>query len=122
MSLPRSGPVPSPNVSEASLQRLLLARLNELPGGWFWRQNTGAARTASGFVRFGIPGQADITGVLNGRRVEVECKAMRGRLTEQQKIFGQRIEALGGRYVVARVSRTEQLHTVIQRVLAEVQS
>lgn len=45
-----------------------------------WRNNTGAMATVSRtgrtyFVRFGIRGQADITGLLpDGRRLEIEIK------------------------------------------------
>lgn len=43
-----------------------------------WRQNTGGVYDKTGrFVRFGVVGAADITGIMpiSGRRLEVECKA-----------------------------------------------
>jgi hypothetical protein len=91
---------------EASLQRLVLARLNELPGVRAWRSNAGGARDgASGRVlKFGTPGQADLTGLLgpSGRRLEVELKAERGRQTPEQKLWQAEIERYGGLYILAR--------------------
>lgn len=90
-------------MTEAVLQKLILARLSTIPGVWVWRNNTGAGRTPEGYVRFGIPGQADISGlILGGRRVEIEVKSTTGRVTAEQAAFGGRIAALGGLYIVAR--------------------
>jgi hypothetical protein len=68
-----------------------------------WRNNTGALSPAPGrFVRFGVPGSADITGILRGgRRLEIEVKAPRGRLSADQEAFGENIRRMGGLYVVA---------------------
>lgn len=88
---------------EAVLQRLLLARLNAIDGVWCWRANTGAAMSSAGHrVHFGVPGQADISGILRGgRRLEVEVKSDRGRQSPEQREFQHRIEALGGLYLLA---------------------
>lgn len=69
-----------------------------------WRQNTGAMYDARGrFVRFGVPGAADLTGLLaGGRRVEIECKAPDGKLAEAQVHYRDGIIEMGGLYVVAR--------------------
>lgn len=69
-----------------------------------WRQNTGAALTKNGMVRFGVPGQADITGLLipSGRRIEIEVKDAKGRQRESQKNFQAMIEKSGGIYILAR--------------------
>jgi hypothetical protein len=89
-------------LTEAALQRLVLAHLQRL-GIWAWRMNTGGARTKTGFVRFGIPGQADVTGILpDGRRLEIELKSDEGRLSPAQIAFGNRIRANGGIYIAAR--------------------
>ncbi len=88
---------------EAVLQRLIIARVNAIPGCFCWRQNTGAFRTKNGFVHFGLVGQADISGVLRGgRRLEIECKSESGRLTDEQKEFQRKITELGGLHIVAR--------------------
>ena len=68
-----------------------------------WRANTGVARIDKRVVRFGIPGQADLTGILpDGRRLEVEVKSPTGRQTRDQKNFQRMIEKFNGIYVLAR--------------------
>jgi hypothetical protein len=79
-----------------------------------WRANVGvgwfvdgqAARKADPrayAVRFGLPGQADISGILDGgRRLEIECKTDVGRQSEEQRAFQAMIERFGGLYVLAR--------------------
>jgi hypothetical protein len=95
---------PRENLPEPVLQRLILARLNALDGVRVWRANTGAARTHRGrIVRFGVPGQADITGLIRGgRRLEVEVKGPTGRVSPEQEAFGALIVSLGGIYLIAR--------------------
>jgi hypothetical protein len=106
---------------ELVLQKLLIARLNQLPGVWVWRQNTGMARAGGRMVRFGLPGQADISGLIRGTRLEVECKSPTGRLTTEQRAFGDRVAKLGGIYIVARCETDEPADAVVSRVLAAVQ-
>jgi len=92
-----------------------------------WRANTGVGfyadhrtRTAR-LVRFGVPGQADVTGILPvglkficphcdtlllappvGRRLEIEVKSPTGRQTAEQRAYQAMIERFGGLYVLAR--------------------
>jgi hypothetical protein len=88
---------------EAVLQKQILAALNAR-GVFCWRANTGAARTANSLIRFGLRGQADILGVVppTGRLIAVECKSPTGRVSPEQRAFGERVTAAGGVYVVAR--------------------
>ena len=68
-----------------------------------WRANVLAARMGDRFVRAGVAGQADLTGILpDGRRLEIEVKSDRGRQTEDQRNFQRMIERFGGVYVLAR--------------------
>ena len=68
-----------------------------------WRANVLAARMGDRFVRAGVPGQADLTGILpDGRRLEIEVKSDRGRQTKDQRNFQRMIERFGGVYVLAR--------------------
>ena len=68
-----------------------------------WRNNVGAAKDGKRFVRFGLPGSADITGILaDGRRLEIEVKGPKGKLSERQRYFGEMIRAFGGVYIVVR--------------------
>lgn len=80
-----------------------------------WRQNTGVGWFSAGKparksdpgaypVRFGVPGQGDISGLFmpSGRRLEIECKTAAGRQSEDQRAFEAMITKFGGLYVLAR--------------------
>ncbi len=74
-----------------------------------WRANVGVARiggprSAGGrVVRFGLPGQADLTGILpSGVRLEIEVKRPGCPQTPEQKAFQKMIDRFGGVYVLAR--------------------
>ena len=70
---------------------------------FFYRNNTGAVRTASGgFMRFGAVGSPDIIAVINGQYVGIECKMGAGRQSEGQKAFQVALEKAGGRYLLTR--------------------
>jgi len=54
-------------------------------------------------VRFGLPGQADLTGILpGGVRLEIEVKRPGCPQTHEQRAFQRMIERFGGVYVLAR--------------------
>ena len=54
-------------------------------------------------MRFGIAGQADITGILrDGRRLEIEIKTGNARRSSNQRAYASMIVRMGGLYVVAR--------------------
>lgn len=105
-------------MSETTLVNETLLLLSEHCGDYLtvWRQNTGAVKVGDRFVRYGIPGQADITGIIGHRmniqsasmigfrgwRVEIECKTLTGRLRASQKAFRAMIERHGGVYLVIR--------------------
>lgn len=79
-----------------------------------WRQNTGALREDSGrVVRFGRPGQADITGMIvgSGRRIELEVKRPGQRNSFRQAVFGVEVEEAGGLYAV--IHSVEEARAVI---------
>ena len=70
---------------------------------WAERQNSGAARIGSRFVRFGWPGCPDVLGQLkDGRFLGVEVKAAKGRASPEQTLFLERINRAGGVAFVAR--------------------
>jgi hypothetical protein len=61
--------------------------INRIP---IWRQNTGALKNEHGYyIRFGIKGSADITGIdpKTGRRIEIECKVPGRTLRKEQREF-----------------------------------
>ena len=68
-----------------------------------WRNNTGAFKDSNNhFYRFGLVGSADITGILpNGRRLEIECKHGRNRLTPAQEDFLKMIVENNGVAIIA---------------------
>jgi hypothetical protein len=101
-------------MSEAKLVNEILIEFGARADCRLLRQNTGAARDRrGGFVRFGIPGQADISGILaGGRRIEIECKSPTGRQSEDQRRWQAMIEKFGGLYVLAR--STEDVRAALQ--------
>jgi hypothetical protein len=91
--------------SEQVIQREILDRLVLMPGVYAWRQNCGSFKIGTRFIRFGMQGSADISGVIRGgRRLEIEVKTKTGRLSEAQELFGARINELGGLWFVARTA------------------
>jgi hypothetical protein len=60
-------------------------------------------------VRFGVPGQADLTGILpGGLRLEIEVKSAGGRQTTEQQTYQRMIQRFGGMYVLARSAEDVQ--------------
>ncbi len=68
------------------------------------RVNTGGAKIKGRFVSFGVPGTADIVGILapSGRMVQIEVKSADGVQRPAQKVMQRVITAMGGVYVLAR--------------------
>lgn len=65
----------------------------------FWRNNTGAFKTAAGgFYRFGAVGSPDFIVVKDGYFIGLEVKAGSGRLSEAQRAFKEMIKTHGGEY------------------------
>jgi len=90
-------------VTEKELQNAILRAFGTLPVLRLWRANVGVARLGRRVVRFGIPGQGDLTGILaDGRRLEIEVKAATGRQTSVQQSFQEMIERFHGVYILAR--------------------
>jgi hypothetical protein len=90
-------------MAESDVLRACLEYL-AVKGVFAWRNNTGGVRVdGKRFVRFGIRGSPDILGVMpDGRFLGVEAKSAKGRLTAEQREFGEAVTRRGGVYVVAR--------------------
>jgi hypothetical protein len=94
--------------TESDFVHVVLAWLKVAkPDGVFFRSNTGAMlRTDTGgrrrYVRFGVPGMADIQGCYHGKAYFIECKSPTGRLSPAQIVFGEAIKRTGNVYIVAR--------------------
>ena len=87
----------------AALVEVLKAVRSHPLVAWAERQNSGAARIGSRFVRFGWPGCPDVLGQLkDGRLLGVEVKAAKGRASPEQTLFLERINQAGGVAFVAR--------------------
>ena len=74
--------------------------------GVVWRQNTGAmtgSHKGKGWhVAFGLPGLADIDGILaDGRRIGIEVKRPGGKLRPDQAAYGNMVQLMGGVWIVA---------------------
>ena len=90
-------------MKERQVQNAILRAFGTRRSMRLWRANCGVARIGNRVVRFGVPGQADLTGILpDGRRIEVEAKSPGGKQTEEQRSFQRMIERFGGVYVLAR--------------------
>lgn len=89
---------------ESTIQKEILLEFGARQDMRIWRQNTGALKIDDRFIRFGVPGQADITGLLipSGRRIEIEVKDAKGSQRKAQKKFQAMIEKSGGIYILAR--------------------
>lgn len=71
-------------------------------GIFAWRNNTGCAWVGDRPLRYGLPGSADILGLLpNGRFLAVECKSAKGKQSSLQKTFEENITRNNGVYVLA---------------------
>lgn len=68
------------------------------------RVNTGAAMIRGRLVRFGVPGTADVVGLIapTGRMLMIECKTATGRQRDAQIAMQRTVTRFGGLYVVAR--------------------
>ena len=89
--------------SEKQIQNAIIRTFGIRADMRIWRNNTGLAHHGNRMVRYGIPGQADITGILpDGRRLEIEVKSASGRQSHDQQNFQKMIERFNGLYILAR--------------------
>lgn len=87
----------------AALAEVLKVLRNHPAVAWCERQNSGAAKVGSRFIRFGWRGCSDLLGMLkDGRLLAVECKAPKGRLRTEQEEFLSLVRQFGGMAFVAR--------------------
>jgi hypothetical protein len=90
-------------MTEHAIQSQILRDFGTRPDMRLWRANSGVARMGNRKVRFGVPGQADLTGILpGGVRLEVEVKSATGRQSPEQAAYQAMIVRFGGVYVLAR--------------------
>ncbi len=93
--------------TETSLVKDIIEFLR-LKGIYAWRNNTGAFAaegvTGRRFVRFGLPGSADVLAVVppRGRLLAIEAKVGRNQATDLQLTFGAAVNDAGGLWFVVR--------------------
>ena len=110
---------------------LLVKIPQRFPSIRLWRQNTGLAFGADSVnaavkalargdakaaleyfrrrpIRFGVPGQGDISGIIgpSGRRLEIEVKAGRDKMSPEQQAFRAMVIDRGGVYIECRDVQT----------------
>ena len=92
------------NRPEAAALLEVLKTLRSHPAvAWCERQNSGAYKDGSRFIRYGWPGCSDVLGQLkDGRFLAVEVKSATGRLRPEQAAFLELVAAAGGVAFVAR--------------------
>lgn len=90
---------------EHDIQTAILNALELVPGGYFWRQNSGVARNTytnkdgevkERFWRAGMKGISDILGVYRGYFVAIEVKAKGEKARPEQEEFIRNIRESGG--------------------------
>lgn len=89
-------------MTETELMRACMIAVSAIPGTLVKRQNVGVARTPSGVIRFGTPGEGDIAVIYRGQAIELEVKTPTGRQSDQQKRYQAAFERAGGKYFVVR--------------------
>lgn len=95
--------------TEKEFMDWLMIELCAIPGVRVWRQNSGKIvfrDGARGIRTFqsGVPkGAGDLSGIYekDGRRIEVETKAPGGRLSNEQRHWGEFIRQYNGLYMLA---------------------
>lgn len=91
--------------AEAEIQRDILAAYGARRGLRLWRTAVGVVKVGEQWVRFGGPnGHPDIAGVLapSGKAIYIEVKTATGRLSKEQRAFGNMVRKHGGLWVLAR--------------------
>lgn len=103
----RKRPSAGPRITEAQVLRGVLEYLEHDPRVLVWRSNTGGTWLPGKggreqFVRFGLRGSADITGVIrgSGRRLEVEVKRPGGVPSPAQVAFAATMRGAGAVYLL----------------------
>lgn len=91
--------------TEKATQKAILDWLT-LTRTFHYRNNSGAFvseyKGKRSFVKFGASGSPDIVVVKDGIYIGIEVKDTRGRLSESQVDFRDRLEKAGGLYLIAR--------------------
>lgn len=91
-------------MSEAEARHAIELAVGGLTTARVFRVNVGVARMLSSdaIVRYGVPGAADLSGVImGGRRLEIEVKTGAQRLSAQQRTWRDVLCRFGALHIVA---------------------
>jgi hypothetical protein len=90
-------------MTENDLKNLILDYLSA-KGIFHWRNNSGAVvseyKGKKRFMRYGAVGSPDIFCVVKGRCIGLELKGPKGKQSDSQKEFQERLEEAGGLYLL----------------------
>lgn len=107
---------------ELKLQAMFfLALPHHLPNLRVFRRNIGAGRTFRGnIIRFGISGQSDTYAIVDGgRHIEIELKALRGKLSDEQKVWRKWCEDWHVPYLLAVERKCDTHEQTVARWIEE---
>lgn len=100
----------------------ILALCGALPYCRMWPHNTGATATADKkrFIRYGLKGSADISGILaGGRSLWIEVKTGDARQSRRQVDFQTMIEKFGGVYLLTGTQHYPKLDPLSFELLTD---
>lgn len=110
-------------MTETDLLHLLFRRAPaELPDARLFRRNVGRFKTFGGerVVHVGIEGQSDVYAIVRGGHlVEIETKARRGRMSDEQRAWQSFCVAWGVPHVVLRERRGATPDEAVQEWIEE---
>ena len=110
-------------LDEHRFQNAILVACSKLSRCRVWRNTVGTFRAYSKpekIVKVGLPGQADIFGIIDGRFLSIEVKARSGRVRKEQTAWAETVEAMGGLHILARLG--DDLDQSVRGVVEEVTS
>lgn len=106
----------SPPLGETAISKAIELAIGSRRDARIWRNNSGMAFGKGRAVKFGITGQADLSGILSdGRRLELEVKKPGEGPTTEQADFGAMIERFGGVWAV--VTSVDEAIAVVDRAM-----
>ena len=111
------------NSRESQLQgKLLLEAPKRFPNMRLFRRNVGKARLQGGYVvRFALPGQCDLYGIVRGgRHIEIELKGIDGKLKPDQVTWKTWCDEWGVPHLVLTASKLETDEETVDRWCREI--
>lgn len=84
----------------------ILFKVGSLPNVRLWPRVVGTARSfgSGNVIKFGIDGESDLDGIIGpmGKKLSIEVKTGRGKLSKAQQTYKNMILKFGGVYIEAR--------------------